>query len=91
MDNLTQWTVESALLHSDKANKRLFIVIVILLVALLGTNAGWIYYESQWAVVNSTEVDQEGDNGSNVVFVGGNQYGSETDGETDQNEGAQSP
>lgn len=56
MDNLTQWTVESALLHSDKANKRLFIVIVILLVALLGTNAGWIYYESQWAVVNSTEV-----------------------------------
>jgi len=65
MDNLMQWTVESALLHADKANKRSFIVIVILLIALLGTNAGWIYYESQWTVVDTTqqEVLQKTDSG----------------------------
>jgi len=79
MDNLMQWTVESALLHADKANKRSFIVIVILLIALLGTNAGWIYYESQWTVVDTTQVEQNADNGSDITYVGGDQYGSETD------------
>ena len=79
MDDLTRWTVESALLHADKANKRIFVALIIVIIALLGTNIGWIYYESQWEVVE-TEVTQENDNGYNN-YIGND--GSIDNGEAD--------
>lgn len=38
-----------------KANKRNFAIIVILLVALVGSNIAWLVYESQYEVVAETE------------------------------------
>ena len=38
-----------------KSGKRKFIIIVILIIALIGTNVGWLIYESQFETVETTE------------------------------------
>ena len=50
---------ESAMARSERHNKRLWIVILVLIVALLGTNIAWIIYEAQLETVEeSTVVEQ---------------------------------
>lgn len=44
------------LLHEVKsASKRWFIIFIITLLALIGTNIGWFIYESQWEIVADAE------------------------------------
>lgn len=40
---------------AERIIKRLWIVIILLIVLLVGTNAGWLWYESQWETVSTTE------------------------------------
>lgn len=63
----------------ERANKRLFILCVILIIALFVTNGLWVAYESQFKTI-SIEAEQEADGDSNNYIIGGN-YGSETEGE----------
>ena len=51
--------------------KSLIAVIVILIVILVGSNVGWLIYESQYEVVEetSTTVEQKNENGYNN-FIG---------------------
>lgn len=74
---------ESATSRQERTIKRLWILCLVLIIALLGTNAGWIYYESQWQVVeNSTEVTQDVDTGNgnaNVTGIGDINGTGETD------------
>ena len=57
---------ESAMARSERHNKRLWIVILVLIGALIGTNLAWIVYNSQFEVVEeSMVVEQENDNGDN--------------------------
>lgn len=61
---------------AERTIKRLWIVIILLIVLLVGSNAGWLWYESQWETVSTTqEVTQEAENGENH-FIGGDYYGS---------------
>lgn len=78
---------ESALTRADKANKRLWIVILVLIVSLILTNVGWIIYESQFEVTETTTIEAEQD-GSGVNIVGGGDinYGPESKGNQDQNQ-----
>lgn len=82
---------ESATARQERTIKRVWILCIILIVALIGTNAGWIYYESQWQVVE-TEVTQEveaqsdGDSDLNINTVGGDYYGGESEGKTNDQE-----
>lgn len=64
---------ESAIARFDRVIKRLWIVILILVFLLVGTNIGWLYYESQFDTVEeSTQtVEQKADGESNNSFVGG--------------------
>lgn len=39
---------ESTMARMERANKRSFIIIIILIIALIATNAGWVIYESQF-------------------------------------------
>ena len=75
---------ESAMARSERHNKRLWIVILVLIVALLGTNLAWIIYEAQSETVEeSTVVEQENSNGGN------NYIGNDGDincGETENND-----
>ena len=66
--------------ETAKANSlKWFIVCLVLIVLLVGSNIGWLVYESQFEVVEETyqEVVQDAENGENH-FVGGDVIG-ETD------------
>lgn len=67
---------ELAFAFLERMVKRLWITTLILIFMLVGTNAAWLYYESQWETIYQ-EVTQEADNGTNN-FVGGDVIG-ETD------------
>lgn len=49
---------ESAMARLERIIKRLWIVIIILIVLLAGTSAAWIWYETQWEDVTETVVTQ---------------------------------
>lgn len=72
---------EGEMARMERMNRRLWIVILVLITALIVTNAAWIYYENQFEDVTVT---QEVDTGEGDAFVSGNgdvNYGeSKTDG-----------
>ena len=74
---------EADMARLERTNKRLFIVVLVLILSLIGTNCGWLYYESQFQVEQTT-VEQEVDTGAgDAVVVGiGDIYG---EGEADSN------
>ena len=71
---------ESAMARAERHIKALIWVIVLLIVLLVGTNAGWLWYESKMeTVIETTEttfedVVQESNEGSNNI-VGGDMIG----------------
>lgn len=73
---------EGEMARMERVNNRLWVVIIILIIALLGTNGAWLWYESQWEVYEEVtqEVTQDADGGGSNKFVGGDYYG-ETNGE----------
>lgn len=80
---------EGEMNRMERTNKRLWIVIIILIVALLGTNAGWLVYESQFAdEVVTTQVEATQDGNYNFVSGGDLNYG--TDGQNNEDGQAQS-
>jgi len=66
--NFLAWH-EGDMARMERANKRLWVVIIILIVALIGSNAAWIYYESQF--IDEVSVEQEVDTGKGDAFVNG--------------------
>ena len=68
---------ESAMARQERTIRRLWILLLVLVVLLVGTNALWIWYESQFEKV---EVTQENEDGYNS-FIGndGDIYNGETD------------
>ena len=61
---------ESAMARTERCAKRLWTVIILLIVLLVGTNGAWLWYESQFEVVETTTIEAEQD-GSGVNIVGG--------------------
>ena len=60
---------------NERTVKRLISVIVLLILLLVGSNIGWLIYESQFETIETTqEVIQEADNGKNH-FIGGDIVG----------------
>lgn len=80
---------ESATSRQERTIKRLWILCLVLIVALLGTNAGWLYYEKQFEDVVTVEQDVEatsdGDSDLNINTVGGDYYGGQSESETKGN------
>lgn len=60
---------EGDMARMERSNKRLFIVILVLIVALVGSNAAWIYYENQFT--DEISVEQDVDTGDGDAFVNG--------------------
>ena len=62
---------EGTMARAEITIKRLWITILLLIVLLVGTNAGWIWFESQFEYSQTTqEVAQESNHGDNS-FIGG--------------------
>ena len=57
---------ESAMARAERHTKALIWVIALLIVLLVGTNAGWLWYESQFEETTTT-IEAEADDGGNAV------------------------
>ena len=69
---------ESTICRFDRVIKRLWIIILILIFLLLGSNLAWLYYESQFEEVTTTttqEVEQRTDGDGDNSFIGGDIIG----------------
>lgn len=76
---------ESVTSRQERTIKRLWILCIILIISLIGTNAGWIYYELSFedvTVTQEVEATADGDSDLNLNTVGGDYYGGESEGET---------
>lgn len=63
----------------ERTIKRLWILAIVLILLLAGTNAAWVYYESQFEDVVIT-AEQAADGHSNNYAIGGDLVGGETEG-----------
>ena len=75
MDDINTVTIpyfahEGEMARMERANKRLWIIIIILIVALIGTNLAWVVYENQF-VEEVVSVEQEVDTGDGTAVVSG--------------------
>ena len=70
---------ESAMARAERSAKRLWVVVILLIVLLVGTNGAWLWYESQFETV-TTEITQENADGYNN-YIGND--GDIVNGETD--------
>lgn len=64
---------ESELARLERIIHRQFALIVIAVLLLVGTNACWIYYESKFQEITTTEVTQDldsGDGGDAIINDG---------------------
>ena len=60
---------ESEVARLERVIKRLWILCIIIFLALIATNAGWMYYESQFSDEMSVEQDIDTGDGT-AVFSG---------------------
>lgn len=58
-ETVAYFVFEGEMTRMERTNHRLWILCILLLLTLVGTNAGWLYYESQWETVSETTITQE--------------------------------
>ena len=63
---------ETAMAFAERTTVRLWIIIIVLAVMLIGTNIGWLVYESQFETLSEEEYEirQQTDTGSNYSIIG---------------------
>lgn len=65
----SQYTIDVLAAMAERTIKRLWIVIVLLVVLLVGSNVAWLYYESQFEDESWT-FEATTDNGGNAIANG---------------------
>lgn len=73
---------ESVLARMERTIKRLWILCIVLIVLFVGSNAGWLYYESLWSDEVTTITQENADGYNNYI---GND-GDINNGETNNND-----
>ena len=67
MDAVPYVVHEGAMARQERTIKRLFIIILVLIVLLVGSNIAWIIYESQFEDYVSVEQDIDTKDGSAYI------------------------
>jgi len=64
---------ESMMARMERTIRRLWVLALVLVVLLVGSNVAWLWYESQWEVVETTEITQElnSDRGGDAIIYDG--------------------
>lgn len=62
---------ESMKATMERTVKRLWIIVLVLVILLFGSNVAWIIYESQFETVDSTEINQDVDTVDGSAFISG--------------------
>lgn len=73
---------------TNKTIRRLWILCIILVVLLVGSNVGWLVYEAQFedVVTTTNKVEAESDSGDVIGIIGnGNGVNGESKSDTDSN------
>ena len=75
---------ESAMARSERHNKRLWIVILVLIGALIASNLAWVIYENSfddYIITEEYDVEQDADGGgnNNSIINGGEIVNGETE------------
>ena len=68
---------EGMMARAERTAKRLWITILLLIVLLVGTNAGWIWYQSQFEDIAISQENEDGYN--NFIGNDGDIFNGETD------------
>ena len=68
---------EGMMARAERTAKRLWITILLLIVLLVGTNAGWIWFENQFEDIAISQENEDGYN--NFVGNDGDIFNGETD------------
>lgn len=78
--NVRQYDIDLLSAMAERTIKRLWIVILVLIIALIGTNGAWIWYNAQFEVVETTTTIEATQDGADVNVVGGGDvnYGAES-------------
>ena len=74
---------ESTIARIERHNKRLLIVILVLIGSVIGTNLAWLIYENSFEEVSTTEeiiVDADDNGNENHIGHDGNIYNGENNG-----------
>jgi hypothetical protein len=79
--NIPYFAHEGIMARMERTIKRLWVLCIILIILLAGSNGSWLWYESQFTDEEMT-VTQDSENGTNN-FVG--EDGNITNGTTDNN------
>ena len=71
MDNetISRWAFESVLHRTDRMYRRLWVVCIILIIALIGSNAAWLYYENQYQVTETTVTQDASNDGEGDIIL----------------------
>lgn len=78
-ETVAYFVFEGEMTRMERTNHRLWIFCILLLLALIGTNAGWLYYESQFEYVTETVTqDVDAEDSANIRVIGGDYYGEST-------------
>ena len=78
--NVSYLAFESSQARMERFVMKLWIVILALILCLIATNIGWIWYECQWQCVQTTttiDAQQDG-SGVNIIGNGDEMYGEES-------------
>lgn len=67
--NISYLQYESSQARMERTNRRMWILCIILIVALIGTNSAWLYYESQF--MDTVTVSQEVETNDSPAYVNG--------------------
>lgn len=70
---------ESAMARQERTIKRLWILLILVISLLVATNGAWLWWKTQWEVVE-TEITQENNGGyNNYIGNDGDIYNGEAD------------
>ena len=69
MENIPYIAHESGMARMERIIRRLWILCIILIVLLVGSNAAWLIYESQF--VDEVKIEQEVDANDGDAYVSG--------------------
>lgn len=62
---------EAAMARLERTIKRLWVLLLVVIALFVATNAGWLIYESQFEIVQtSTEIEQDTSGPGNNIVVG---------------------
>lgn len=69
--------LEAERARAERTFHRMWVLVIVLVLLLVGTNGAWLWYQSQFETIETTiEAEQEGDN--NFVSGGDMYYGTES-------------